>query len=114
MYASLIKNFLLKFYNKSLILLLIDIRAEDYKRNSKTLDELNRFLEELPSLLKKKTSVVLNHCLRCRKITIPTNTDDDLQCYKIRYSHQMERILTVDALRDTKLDFTTLAALFNE
>jgi hypothetical protein len=79
------------------------------------LDELNRFLEELPSLLKKKTSVALNHCLKCRKITIPTgNTDDDSQCYRIRYSHQMERILTVDTLRDTKLDVTTLATLFNK
>ena len=98
-------------------MLLTDIRAEDYKRNSKTLDELNQFLEELPSLLKKKTSTVLNHCSRCRKITIPTddnNTEDDLRCYKIKYSHQVERILTVDALRDTKLGLTTLEALFNE
>ncbi|CAG8557307.1 17349_t:CDS:2 [Rhizophagus irregularis] len=88
------------------------IRAEDYKRNSRTLDEFNRFLEELPSLLKKKTSLVLNHCIRCRKITIPPGNADE--CYRIKYSHQVERILTVDALRDTKLDLTTLSVLFNE
>ncbi|CAI2186584.1 6443_t:CDS:2 [Funneliformis geosporum] len=91
------------------------IRTEDYRRNSKTLDEFNRFLEELPSLLKKKTSVALNHCLRCRKITIiPGNTDEDLQCFRVKYSHQVERILTVDALRDTKLNLMTLEILFNE
>ncbi|CAB4405621.1 unnamed protein product [Rhizophagus irregularis] len=88
------------------------IRAEDYKRNSRTLDEFNRFLEELPSLLKKKTSLVLNHCIRCRKITIPPGNADE--CYRIKYSHQVERILTVDVLRDTKLDLTTLSVLFNE
>ncbi|RIB27609.1 hypothetical protein C2G38_2061510 [Gigaspora rosea] len=90
------------------------IRAEDYKRCLQTVNDFNFFIDELPDLLRKDTLVELNQCSNCQKISLPQRTqDEDMQpCYRQRYSHKIERVASVDGLRDTKLDIMTLRSLF--
>ncbi|CAG8467716.1 2673_t:CDS:2 [Gigaspora margarita] len=76
------------------------IRAEDYKRCLQTVNDFNFFIDELPDLLRKDTLVELNQCSNCHKISLPQRSQDEdmQQCYRQKYSHQIERVASCDTI----------------